>query len=353
MRKFGEYAFLKDSRYARQAKSACAFPSARRRALDGCGCGLASPLWRLGRMTNERVVLLRRLQWSPFLGLLNGREFVLDMAREYEFRGALLVERNFRRHRSFGAWAEHGDLERLPGVRGRCLGRGRLVAAMRHAVRALLVLAGAVGVPVRGFHQFVERLGVAFAQQVAGLLPAENVAGGHAPRRAVIGLVAGEEIEEQVRVDEIPLFALAHAEDLAEELLGLPPAEKVLLIGRALIGIAGRDRHPDVQLLGVIEEGCDVFGRMTVEDRGVDVDGEAPGLGGLDRGHGAVEYARLTDGFVVVLAQPIEVDGEEEIGRGLEQMELLLQEQRIRAERDEFLLGDQAFHDLADLAVDQ
>src|SRR5215813_1073940 len=124
-------------------------------------------------MTNERVVLLRCLQRSPFLALLNGREFVLDMAREHEFRRALLVEWNFWRHRSFGAWAEHRDLERLPGVRGRCLGRGRLVTAMGHAVRALLVLAGAVRVPVRGFHQLAECFGVAFSQQVAGFLPPE------------------------------------------------------------------------------------------------------------------------------------------------------------------------------------
>src|SRR5260370_15947423 len=34
-------------------------------------------------------------------------------------------------------------------------------------------------------------------------------------------------------------------------------------------------------------------------------------------------------------------------------MQLLLQEQRVRAERDELLLGDQALHDLPDLAVDQ
>ncbi|HYA04652.1 MAG TPA: type II toxin-antitoxin system HigB family toxin [Xanthobacteraceae bacterium] len=38
---------------------------------------------------------------------------------------------------------------------------------MRHAVGALFVAAGAVGVPVRGRHQFGESLGVAFAEQVA------------------------------------------------------------------------------------------------------------------------------------------------------------------------------------------
>src|SRR5262249_14237001 len=40
MRKFAEYPFLKDSRYARQAKSERAFPWARRRALAGFGRGL-------------------------------------------------------------------------------------------------------------------------------------------------------------------------------------------------------------------------------------------------------------------------------------------------------------------------
>src|SRR5262249_7420369 len=154
---------------------------------------------------------------------------------------------------------------RLPGVRHRRRGRGRLVAAVRHAIRALLVLAGAVGLPVRGLHQFAERLGIAFAQQVAGLLPPENIAGGHAPWRAVIGLVACEEIEEQVRVDEIPLFSLAHAEDLTEKLLGLFAAEEMLLVRRALISIAGRDRHADAEFFGVVEEGRDAFGRMTVE----------------------------------------------------------------------------------------
>src|SRR5215813_13659164 len=81
------------------------------------------------------------------------------------------------------------------------------------------------------------------------------------PRRAVIALVAGEEIEEQVRMDEIPLFSLAHAEDLAEKLFGLSAAEEMLLIGRALVGIAGRDRYADAEFFGVIEEGRDVFGR--------------------------------------------------------------------------------------------
>src|SRR5712691_5868406 len=142
-------------------------------------------------------------------GAMDGGELLIDVAREHELRRPLLVEGDFRRHRPLGARTEHGDLERLPGLRDRRLGRGRLVAAMRHAVRAFLVLAGAVGIPVRGLHQLAERLGVALAQEVARLLPAENVARRHAPGRAVIGLVAGKEIQEQAGMNEGPALALA------------------------------------------------------------------------------------------------------------------------------------------------
>ena len=103
------------------------------------------------------------------------------------------------------------------GVSDRILHGGRLVAAVHHAVGALLVVAGAVGVPVGFFHQLLEGLGVAFAEQVAGPLPAEHGARRVAPRRAVIGLVAGEEIEEQARLAERPGLAAAAA---AEECRG-------------------------------------------------------------------------------------------------------------------------------------
>src|SRR6201989_904918 len=102
---------------------------------------------------------------------------------------------------------------------------GRLVAAMRHAVGTLLILAGAVGIPVGGLHQLLEGLGVAFAEQIAGLLPAEDVARRHAPRGALIGLVAGEEVEEQAGMHEVPLLALAEREHVAEQLLGLGAVE--------------------------------------------------------------------------------------------------------------------------------
>ena len=73
---------------------------------------------------------------------------------------------------------------------------------MHHAVGALFVVAGAVGIPIGLIHQFVEGLRVAFAEQIAGLLPAEDGARRITPRRAVVGLVAGEEIEEQAGLAE-------------------------------------------------------------------------------------------------------------------------------------------------------
>ena len=101
------------------------------------------------------------------------------------------------------------------------LHRGRFEAAVHHAVGALFVIAGAVRVPVGFFHQLAKRSRVAFAEQIAGTLPAEHGARRIAPRRAAVFLVAGQEIEEQARLAERPRRAAAAAtEDVAKELLG-------------------------------------------------------------------------------------------------------------------------------------
>src|SRR4029079_10014659 len=107
------------------------------------------------------------------------------------------------------------------------------------------------------------------------------------------------------------------------------------------------------ELFGKVQKRRDVLRRVAVEDRGVDVDGEALGLGGLDARDGAVERTLLADRLVVLLAQAVEVHGEEQVGRRLEQVELLLEQERVGAERDELLAGDQALHDLAYLTMDQ
>ena len=152
---------------------------------------------------------------------------------------------------------------------------------------------------------------------------------------------------------EVPLLALAEREHVAEQLLGLGAVEEVRLVRGALIGVARRHRDADTEFGSEVEEFCDLFRRMAVEDGRVDVDGEAARFRSLDRGNGAVEHALLRHRLVVVVLQAVEMHREEQVGRGLEQIELLLQQQRVGAERDELLARHEAAHDFADLLVDQ
>src|SRR5690242_13926979 len=88
-----------------------------------------------------------------------------------------------------------GVAEALPRAEGVVDGGG-LVAAVHHAVLALLVAAPApVLLPARGLHQLLERGGVALLQQIAGPLPAEEVVGRIAPRRALEVVLAHEELQ--------------------------------------------------------------------------------------------------------------------------------------------------------------
>ena len=78
-----------------------------------------------------------------------------------------------------------------------------LETAMRHAVVATGVLADAVAFPLGVLDErLIARRIALVGQQIAGPLPAEHVVRGIAPRRALIGLIAREEIEEQARMIE-------------------------------------------------------------------------------------------------------------------------------------------------------
>src|SRR5208282_3447432 len=247
------------------------------------------------------------------------------------------------------------DHERLERVPYRVVRRRRLVAAMHHAVGAFLVIARPVLVPVGRLHELLEAPRIAFAEEIAGALPAEHVARRVAPRGAVVLLIAGEEVEEETRLREAPLLAAPAPEDVAEELLGLVPREGVLLVRRALVGVARRNGDGvDLELEArEVEEGGDALGIEPVEERGVHADAEAARLGLADRGHDAVEDAVLAHRMVVLLLETVEMDGEGEVGRGLEEVELLLQEERVGAEVDELLARDDALDDLVDLLVEQ
>src|SRR3974390_711964 len=173
----------------------------------------------------------------------------------------------------------------------------RLEARVYHAVGALLVMADAVGIPIGAFHQFLEGLGIAFADEVAGPLPAKYRARWVSPRCAVIGLITGEEIEEKVGLAERPLLAAVSAfEDVAEDLLRRLPVEKVLLVGRALVGVARR--HGDAvnaHFHHAIEELGHPLWIGIVEQSAIDIAAEASGFRFLDRGARALVGAFLAD----------------------------------------------------------
>src|SRR5262245_20552907 len=116
-----------------------------------------------------------------------------------------------------GDRGRHGIAEPAPRGEGVVHGR-RLVAAMHHAVAALLVAAPPIVFPARGLAQLLEGRGVSFLQEVAGPLPAKDVVRGVSPRSALEVLLAHEELQKQRRLVEPPA-ALGIREDLREELV--------------------------------------------------------------------------------------------------------------------------------------
>ena len=68
---------------------------------------------------------------------------------------------------------------------------------------------------------------------------------------------------------------------------------------------------------------------------------------------GLVVAAFQADGKIVVLALAVHVDGKGQELAGLEQIDLLLQQQRVGAEVNVFLARDQAGDDFADLRMQQ
>src|SRR5438552_13482314 len=124
----------------------------------------------------------------------------------------------------------------MPKAVGDCR---RLESAMHHAVGALLVIADAVGIPVGFLHQFLERLRVTFAEQIARPLPSKDVARRISPGRTVIGLISGKEIEEKGGLIERPgLGTAAAGEDTAEQFPCSLAAQEMLLVGCAFVGIS-------------------------------------------------------------------------------------------------------------------
>ncbi len=141
-------------------------------------------------------------------------------------------------------------------------------------------------------------------------------------------------------------------EDLAKQLLGPPAVEKMRLVGRALIGVARRHRDPvDAHLGHRVEEPRDPLGFGIVEQGRIDVDPKPARLDEPDRFDRAVVDAGLAHRAVVVFAVAIEVDGPGEEPVRREQVDLFLEQQRVGAQIDELLAGDDRADDLVDLVM--
>ena len=128
----------------------------------------------------------------------------------------------------------------------------------------------------------------------------------------------------------------------------------MLLVGRALVGVARRDGDAvDAELRHRIEEGGDALRIRVVEEGAVDRDAEALGLGRLQRLDRAVVDARLADRLVVHLLVAVEMDRPGEIGARLVLIDLLFEQQRVGADDREFLARDDALDDLRQVPVQQ
>src|SRR5271166_6982083 len=106
--------------------------------------------------------------------------------------------------------------------------RRRFVSAVHHAIRTLGIAGlSAVLLPFRRLHQFIEGVGVAVLQQVAGFLPAEQVKRWHAPWRTRIVALPHQKFKEQRRLIEHPIF-LAVRQHGAEQTSRPGAPQKVL-----------------------------------------------------------------------------------------------------------------------------
>src|SRR5215469_6045140 len=132
-------------------------------------------------------------------------------------------------------------LERMAdGVRN----GGALEAAVGHAVIAARVTAHAVALPLGLLHQGAESGGIPLVgEQIARPLPTEDVVGRIAPGRALVSLIAGQEVEEQPGMIErpAPLYGTRAAtpEDLAEQALAGVAGQKDILPWCVMVAIPG------------------------------------------------------------------------------------------------------------------
>src|SRR5579884_776231 len=174
---------------------------------------------------------------------------------------------------------------------------GRLVPAVRHAIGAPLVASAPVRFPVRRLDQLAIGRHIPVGEEVAGALPAEHGKAGDSPGRAGEIDLPLEKVEEEGRVIEPPLLAPSAGKGIAKDLPCSIYRQKVLLVGRLLVGVARRNLHR-VDLEFVVEEVQDIADALSAvlgEEGRVGGDAEPALLGFANRLDRLVEYTAAAE----------------------------------------------------------
>src|SRR5664280_897699 len=137
---------------------------------------------------------------------------------------------------------------------------------------------------------------------------------------------------------------------------GLPDSVPYLChsVSSLVVRVSGRKHHAfDAEIHHLVEESAHAVGIGAVEERGIRGYAEAALQGFLHAVNGDVESAFAADGKVVVLALAVHVHRERQVLAGLEQVNLLFEQQSVGAQVDVLLARDQAVDDLGDLRMHQ
>ena len=92
---------------------------------------------------------------------------------------------------------EQEDAQRFERVRDGIVDRRSFITAMDHAIIALRIPARTVVIPIRRLHEVLKAFRISLIdQQIAWLLPTEDVVSRITPRRALIAPVASQEVHK-------------------------------------------------------------------------------------------------------------------------------------------------------------
>ena len=183
---------------------------------------------------------------------------------------------------------------------------------MHHAIGAFLIPPCSVVIPLRTFHQFTERLRVALLEQIAGLLPPEDVIGRIAPGRALVLPPPHQEIQEQRRLIELPALLRA-PQNTGKQFPRALSLQKMLLVRRLLIAVPRRNHHAfDAEIRHRIEKLPHALRIGIIEEGRIGRDPVPPLQRRFDRLHRHVIDTVPADRQIMFVFQSVHVDAERE-----------------------------------------